>query len=71
MPVASWTSLYNATVSRPGCLQTYEDPLDPVPEMSEDCLYLDVYTPSAAAAATATAPLQVIVWIHGKRVRTS
>jgi len=33
-----------------------------VPDSSEDCLYLNVYTPPEASA---TSPLPVMVWIHG------
>lgn len=53
-PVARWDGVLPASEFGPACMQT-----DNVPK-SEDCLTLNVWRP-----ATATAPLPVMVWIHG------
>uniref|UniRef100_A0A8C2X168 Carboxylic ester hydrolase n=1 Tax=Cyclopterus lumpus TaxID=8103 RepID=A0A8C2X168_CYCLU len=35
------------------------------PELSEDCLYLNIYTPSSAMTSRLLPVCQVMVWIHG------
>jgi para-nitrobenzyl esterase len=62
--VTPWTDVKEATTAPPACMQTRR-PDDSfygqiVERMSEDCLYLNVWT---AAAKNARAP--VMVWIHG------
>ncbi len=65
-PVAPWDGVRDATVAAPACVQTpipvgvgsfYDAGVD---EISEDCLYLNVWS---GAAPDARAP--VLVWIHG------
>lgn len=57
-----------ATAYGPSCIQANTTPSDPwskeyyvTPPFSEDCLSLNIWTPSATAAAK----LPVAVWIHG------
>ncbi|XP_071499943.1 acetylcholinesterase-like [Diadema antillarum] len=60
-PKAAWDGERNASEFSPGCLQTpYES--SPVPVMSEDCLYLNIYAPSPVQSS---AGIPVMVWIHG------
>src|SRR5215831_7265945 len=59
-----WTGVRDATQFGPGSYQAAR-PLAPllgivVPEQSEDCLYLNVWTPAADGGRR-----PVMVWIHG------
>ncbi|KAM3609405.1 uncharacterized protein V6R79_014224 [Siganus canaliculatus] len=70
-PVEGWKGVRDATQQPPICVQYREivvDLLDGVgisatiPDISEDCLYLNIYTPANRADNT---KLPVMVWIHG------
>jgi len=62
-PVASWTDVRKTVDFGPRCTQghVYDDMVFRDKGGSEDCLYLNVWTP----AASADAHLPVMVWFHG------
>src|SRR3984957_17237472 len=60
--VMPWSGVRAATTFAPACMQTgVSMPGETPPKVSEDCLYLNVWTPAHAASAH----LPVIVWIYG------
>jgi para-nitrobenzyl esterase len=62
-PVSSWEGIRKTTEFGARCMQgrIYNDMVFRDPGPSEDCLYLNVWTPAASAAAK----LPVMVWIFG------
>ena len=72
-PPVPWDSVYNASTYRPSCIQQFDYPEEnrkrliewtstpgPPAGESEDCLNLNVFTPTSGEKAKA-----VLFWIHG------
>jgi para-nitrobenzyl esterase len=59
---AGWAGVRNATKFGPNCAQPPGLPFG-IGSTSEDCLYLNVYAPSASSRPAGGRP--VLVWIHG------
>ncbi len=57
-PMPAWQGVRDAIKRGPWCIQPDAAEVDPI---SEDCLSLNVWTPTGSAAE----PLPVMVWIHG------
>ncbi|GBN24830.1 Acetylcholinesterase-1 [Araneus ventricosus] len=64
-PVEPWSGTLKATKQPPACMQYSEEPYpwyDDMPGKSEDCLYMNIFTPPLA---TKLSKLAVIFWIFG------
>ncbi len=65
-PVVSWSGTRKANAFAPACMQHgVSMPGETPPAVSEDCLYLNIWTP----ASSAHGHLPVIVWIYGGAYR--
>jgi para-nitrobenzyl esterase len=75
-PPADWRGVRDATQFAPSCPQPVPNPSLPPGLLSEDCLYLNVYTPALprgtgdnglrrGSGEDSDGRLPVIVWIHG------
>jgi carboxylesterase type B len=74
VPIASWLHVYNATNLPPPCLNynngsPEEMPWNSLKETSEDCLYLNIWTPSLSGDSNGN-PFSVMVWIYGGGFQT-
>ncbi|KAJ8302994.1 hypothetical protein KUTeg_019390 [Tegillarca granosa] len=63
-PVEPWNDVIDGTQQMPSCPQPMGlfDALLPITDMSEDCLFLNVYVPNSVSSGSKKS---VLVWIHG------
>ena len=57
-----WDEIYDAHTRPASCAQKCHDPC---PDISEDCLYLNIFAPKEALKEGKTEKLPVLVWFHG------
>ena len=66
-PIQPWGGTRNTLVAAPASLQTLMGNQvwmnEPIPDQSEDCLYLNVWTPNV------NGQLPVLIWLHGGQTR--
>src|SRR5579863_7434754 len=62
VPVKPWTNVYDASATRPACAQRAQAGGANAEQYSEDCLFVNVWTPPTAKAG---AKLPVLVFIYG------
>ncbi|KAK8776331.1 hypothetical protein V5799_030326 [Amblyomma americanum] len=61
VPADPWSGVYNATSPKTACIQKiFSTDFAPYVDQSEDCLYINVWTPASSRPLKA-----VLVWIHG------
>ncbi|XP_077561748.1 acetylcholinesterase-like [Haemaphysalis longicornis] len=61
-PLNAWSGVYDATESKDSCMQTRRSKNLPIPvPLSEDCLYLSLWTPSTSDSERRA----VLVWFYG------
>jgi para-nitrobenzyl esterase len=61
-PAQAWSGVRPATAHGPACIQFQPMGVPSSQPTSEDCLYLDIYTPPGARSGD---KLPVLFWIHG------
>jgi len=65
-PMASWSGVIRADAFKPMCMTAQPAiPGGPMEKVSEDCLYLNIWTPAQRSKAR----LPVMVWIYGGAMR--
>ncbi|XP_076462534.1 neuroligin-4, X-linked-like [Babylonia areolata] len=68
--VERWTGTRDATSLGPICYQTGRSRGNGGLTVSEDCLYLNVFTPQVRAGVGYSRPLPVMLWLHGGGYKT-
>lgn len=62
---AAWNGVRQATVFAPHCPQATVSPFDGPASNTEDCLYINVFTPNLSSNGKANGKLPVMFWSYG------